>query len=497
MPDELSWLRYVAWGAGGVGACCLAALYPTPLRELLAAIIRFFVHPADVVDQSLASAWASARSWVTTFSARVLNQEEGNTFTNAIHGIIFTAVTLSLWATDLFIIGATIAVIGLGSSQVDLPAESNWIIASGILMTGIFWGSILTTCAGIYPFGPFARFAEKPFWRNPLVWLAFVCLALTAAIPMILGDLRVDLLNEVSKLQAQQSVATPAASNQMPAATTDLSGRVRILSNLIPALSLVTVVISLIGFKMVFGYLGLLLLNLVVLMLAPLRLCSWIIVIFGNVIYGLLYRFLDLLIEIGNSILRLFGRRGPYVAAQNPQEQIAGGTPGGQFGPQAHPPEGIPAPESGQPSSSTGQPAQPQSSSLATNSSEAQSSVWAEERAAASRANPGFATTEVPQGSPERGFTPFAVANGYQHTANVTESGSTLESSISQQNARPGEIFQSTAGQINESTASMGQAAFTKDSATNRPADSQSHESPAQVEVSVPEAGFNPFSARR
>lgn len=357
MSEQMDWfwVNYLLWPLGWLLFCCLTALFPNQMREVLGSVVQLVVVPADNARRALASAWSRSIAWVITLGRRVMEQEEGNPLANAISGLLFSVVTLFLWATDMCLIAATVGVLGIGNSETSLPPESNYILAMAITCSGLFWGSVLMACAGFRFFGPFGRFSEKPWRQNPMVWLSLCCLALTSCIPMILGATRADMMIEVAKLQSQQIALSPAVSTPTagggelqgvgtvrlegdglntdtgaPSVPATISSSVKILMVLIPALSIVTLTYSLIGLKLIAGYVALLgMFAVLVLLLPPLRFLSYGVVQAGNLFYNLLLRVLELFIAVGTYLLSSFGWQGPPAppradADQRNQKERAG-----------------------------------------------------------------------------------------------------------------------------------------------------------------------------
>lgn len=343
-------------GLGVAAGCCLCALMANSLRDLVAAGFAVAYRPLEVMRQSSRTALTGLRAWMRSQIENESERKGEGAIYYVIGALFYTLFTAVFLFCDIGVFCLIAAAMGLGEGDFPfhLPADTGTMTAMALVAASLFWGALFFDLVGVTRLAPWRK-ALSPAWRKAVMGVCIFGFLLSVAIGSAMAYWRGWVVSfEMTEANAAVS-ATVDSAEGTPAesfpggidlgAENTLAAPEAAVTSAMPMPPLWLIPASLVGlavlsftstaFSMVSLSLMLKFVFLLAILLAgvvPLAVCSGILTLLTLVVdavFNLVRRAVDFIVEIGDLIMRPFGRHPstadarPGAASATPQPESA------------------------------------------------------------------------------------------------------------------------------------------------------------------------------
>ncbi|MDI6755837.1 MAG: hypothetical protein QME78_15755 [Thermodesulfobacteriota bacterium] len=349
----------------GVGVCCFFAAFAQPIRALVQGLFAVFYHPLNAIMENMRDAFRGIWNWVGVQLRRESDREGESPLYFVIGAILYSILFIIFALCDFGLILLTLEAMGLDAAKFKVY-DTSTLTAVALISISLFWGTIFTDLIGWTHLGPWKRYSSERT-QKIVFWTSLAIVSLTIFTGASMGYWRMWNLRETMIPSASAEAKIPAYLDQggsensgqglnigaepsqierVPAYEAKESPFADFVFLMAPAviagLSLVSTVPAGWGVAFLSRFAILLGIAGISMVIALIVFPFWLISILLRGILTAIQLFLDLLAEIGGSILRLLRWRTSTQTSTATQAEAAAGP--SQPAPQASSPAPIPGP---------------------------------------------------------------------------------------------------------------------------------------------------------
>lgn len=336
------------WLGGGLVTCLVVGRFQNGFSTILQALFMVAIGPLQKIEETASRVFGRFHSWVVG-EFRI---EQGNTLYLIIGSVLYSAFAATFIAGDWALLTQTLQGMGLEVSESwQPPLETGTLSAMVVIGAALFWGLVLTDVTGLTGNASLAPYRSNLRPGHLMLWLlgglAVFCLLLAFTIGNSAGVIRAEALVEDKALVQELSGSTndsgsyltsiDAAANPQPAvAFVESQGSTLkadyihslIIQCGISSLSIISSAAACMGVAALIKFWVLTITYGLALVLMPIRFIAWSVRILLDLLYQFIESILNLLGQIGRSLLGLFG----WKPTSGPDDDDAGGGGGGSDG---------------------------------------------------------------------------------------------------------------------------------------------------------------------
>ncbi len=357
--------KVLVYGALAAAGCCLIALCAQALRAVVVSLFSIFYQPFLSMNRACTDWMRRFVAWLRTQVADESARPGDGPAYYFIGAILYTILSTIFVLCDFGMVALTAEAMGMDRAGFKLPVDTSTLTALALVTSALFWGSIILDLTGVTHIGPWRKISSTG-GRRFLMALSVVMIILAVGLLVGMAYWRGDILAQLFTSEAHAATPEqfiPAAGTVEPGmeigtesveaeviedegpVVNDVSRRVLIATLMgIAALTTISTVFSGWGVVALIKFILLLAACLTVLPLLGVgAFGSWLCTSLLNGIAAFVQAVIDLLVQLGNRILGLFGYKPaavePATAPAGPesvaQAQGDGGAQGQAAGPES------------------------------------------------------------------------------------------------------------------------------------------------------------------
>lgn len=330
MPENTVWLHITLGILLFLSVCCFIAVFAESVRQMLSGFFTIFYRPLSMIQERTSTYIQNVRTWILSQLEYESEREGEGPLYYIIGSVLYTILTVFFILCDFGMIVLTAEAMGLDKSSVQLPLDTSTLTAATLVTTSLFWGAIFFDLLGVTRLAPWRK-SLSVISRRILMGISVFMFILSVFVGVAMAYWRGNMTTQFIP-EAEASAADSAFLNQGGLSLSETGGNV---TDVMPAdifveedlpplddsanwiinaslmgisgLSISATAFSVVGMIILVKFVILLVIGICMLPLLPVTFFAWLISLFFDLIFNVVQRIVDFIVNIGSTILRRFG----------------------------------------------------------------------------------------------------------------------------------------------------------------------------------------------